>query len=149
MTSKTSIEVPELNPEEVWEELVANPEAALVDVRTRPEWAFVGVADLSEIDRNMVLAEWRSFPGMQVNDSFVDELKARLGRELPANLYFICRSGARSRDAAEHVAASTAREGRPVRCVNVAEGFEGDLDAKGHRANVNGWKVRGLSWRQS
>ena len=149
MTSKTSVEVPELNPADAWNELAANPDSALVDVRTRPEWAFVGVADLSEINRKMALAEWRAFPDMRVNALFLDELKARLGRKLPGHLYFMCRSGTRSRDAAQYVAAVTSEEGRPVRCVNVAEGFEGDLDASGHRASVNGWKVRGLSWRQS
>ncbi|MEM7686023.1 MAG: rhodanese-like domain-containing protein, partial [Pseudomonadota bacterium] len=34
-------------------------------------------------------------------------------------------------------------------CTNVAEGFEGDLDADGHRGTINGWKAHGLPWRQS
>jgi len=33
--------------------------------------------------------------------------------------------------------------------VNVAEGFEGDLDATGRRGSLGGWKARGLAWRQS
>jgi hypothetical protein len=36
-----------------------------------------------------------------------------------------------------------------VNCINVTEGFEGDLDAEGHRGNLNGWRARGLAWRQS
>jgi hypothetical protein len=31
----------------------------------------------------------------------------------------------------------------------VAEGYEGDLDAARHRGSVNGWKGRGLPWRQT
>jgi len=56
---------------------------------------------------------------------------------------FLCRSGARSRAAA--MAATAAGY---ARAYNVAEGFEGDLDAEGHRGRVNGWKVAGLPWRQ-
>ena len=68
---------------------------------------------------------------------------------MPGHLFFICRSGSRSLAAARLVAARTLGEGRPVECVNVAEGFEGDLDGEGHRGTVNGWKVAGLPWRQS
>ena len=149
MDHKSSSEVPELGPQRVWEELADRPDTVLVDVRTRPEWAFVGVADLSHINRRMVLAEWRSFPEMRLNIGFLEELKARLHNELPASMYFMCRSGSRSRDAARFVAAATREEGHPVRCVNVEEGFEGDLNAEGHRGSVNGWKARGLPWRQS
>jgi hypothetical protein len=31
----------------------------------------------------------------------------------------------------------------------VAQGFEGDKDASGHRAQTNGWKAAGLPWVQS
>ena len=34
-----------------------------------------------------------------------------------------------------------------IEMLNVLEGFEGDVDAHGHRA-VNGWKQAGLPWRQ-
>ena len=33
-------------------------------------------------------------------------------------------------------------------CYNVAEGFEGDKDASGHRGTVGGWKHAGLPWVQ-
>ena len=39
--------------------------------------------------------------------------------------------------------------GRKTNCVNVDEGFEGDLDDNNHRGLVNGWKKRGLPWRQT
>ena len=32
--------------------------------------------------------------------------------------------------------------------VNVAGGFEGDIDGEGHRGHVNGWKAANLPWRQ-
>ena len=45
--------------------------------------------------------------------------------------------------------AAMAEQGIATHCTNVAEGFEGDLDSEGRRGRVNGWKVRGLPWRQS
>ncbi|MEM8848681.1 MAG: rhodanese-like domain-containing protein [Pseudomonadota bacterium] len=122
--------------------------SVLVDVRTRPEWSFVGGPDLSELDRDTVHVEWKSWPDMSQNPAFVGALMSEVG-ELPSCFLFICRSGARSMQAAEAVAAALSAKGRPVRCINVAEGFEGDLDAEGKRGGLNGWKARGLAWRQS
>ena len=31
---------------------------------------------------------------------------------------------------------------------NVATGFEGPMDAEGHRGTVSGWKADGLPWKQ-
>lgn len=139
--------MPDMNPDQVWQEMASNPDSALVDVRTRPEWAFVGIPDVSGIERQAVLVEWRTYPELAVNPDFIGELSGRLAGRLPGTLYFICRSGQRSRDAAEHVAAACGSEA--IRCVNVAEGFEGDLNAERHRGGLNGWKLRGLPWRQS
>ena len=37
----------DITPEAAWELLQSNPEAVLVDVRTRAEWQYVGVPDTS------------------------------------------------------------------------------------------------------
>ena len=34
-------------------------------------------------------------------------------------------------------------------CLNVADGFEGPLDAQAKRGAAGGWKAEGLPWRQS
>jgi len=141
--------VVELSPADSWAALEETADAALVDVRTRAEWAFVGVPDLSGLDRRLILAEWRRFPDMSRNEDFVEELLDGFGGDLPSRLLFICRSGARSMEAAQAVAASLAGQGRAAECINVAEGFEGDLDERRHRGMANGWKARGLPWRQS
>ena len=47
---------------ETWKRLRGDPKAVLVDVRTRAEWAFVGVPDLSKLGRNVLLIEWQRFP---------------------------------------------------------------------------------------
>jgi rhodanese-related sulfurtransferase len=57
-------------------------------------------------------------------------------------VYFICRSGVRSRHAAE---AATAAGLGPA--YNVLDGFEGQLDRERHRG-IGGWKADGLPWVQ-
>lgn len=140
--------VSEADPVSAWKVLESEPDSALVDVRTRAEWSFVGTPDLSPIGKEVILLEWRQFPQLTVNPAFVDQLLSRLD-PLPGQILFICRSGGRSMEAAQAVADRLATLGIPARCVNVVEGFEGQLDAEGHRGTVNGWKARGLPWRQS
>jgi rhodanese-related sulfurtransferase len=141
--------VGECRPEEAWERLAADPAAVLVDVRTRPEWSFVGIPDLSRIGREAILLEWRKYPDMAVNAGFADALLDALGGNMPPAIFFLCRSGARSLEAAGEVAARMAAQGQDVVCVNVEEGFEGVLDDARHRGRLNGWKAAGLPWKQS
>ena len=129
-------------PTQTWEALKADPKAQLVDVRTDVEWNFVGVPDLDEAGKQALLIPWQVFPTMQRNPSFEDTLK-QAGITADHHIYFICRSGARSMAAAQ--AASAA--GFP-HVFNVADGFEGPLDADGHRGNAAGWKAEGMPWVQ-
>ena len=127
---------------ETWRALAATPEAVLVDVRTRAEWAYVGVPDLAALGRPLIQVEWQRFPGGMRNPDFVEEVKARgIGPEQP--VYLLCRSGVRSAAAAEALAA----EGYTTH--NIADGFEGQIDGAGHRGQLGGWKVAGLPWAQS
>jgi len=131
---------------EVWERLKADPKAVLIDVRTRSEWAFVGLPDLSSLNRRPVLVEWLGFPDNRINAEFVTELVDQLkglGVDPKTDLYFLCRSGGRSRQAAQAMAGAGFE-----RCHNVAEGFEGPLDPQRHRGTHSGWKAEGLPWAQ-
>jgi rhodanese-related sulfurtransferase len=131
---------------ETWKRLRGDPKAVLVDVRTRAEWAFVGVPDLSKLGRNVLLIEWQSFPDNRVATDFADRLEAELtarGVEKTDEIFFICRSGGRSRMAAEVMAGAGYRH-----CLNVADGFEGPMDADRHRGQIAGWKFEGLDWVQ-
>lgn len=149
MKSGESPLVGEVDPAEAWHILSTQEAARLIDVRTRAEWGFVGVPDVGEIGHRPIFVEWSSFPDMSVNPAFVAEVEGALGPELSGPILFLCRSGARSLQAAILVAQHYASKGVNVSCLNVAEGFEGDLDATGHRGSHNGWKARGLTWRQS
>jgi rhodanese-related sulfurtransferase len=149
MSGQDSAPVDELPPPDAHAALGADPASMLVDVRTRAEWAFTGMPDLSALGKDVLAVEWVSYPSMAPNPRFYDEVLAKAGGSLPGRLFFICRSGARSMAAARAVAAESAARGQPVRCTNVAEGFEGDLDGDRHRGTLNGWKAHGLPWRQS
>lgn len=141
-------DVGEVDPVAAWQILETHPDALLVDVRSRAEWSFVGTPDLSPIGKQVILAEWRRYPDMAVNPGFAEALLAETGGT-PSHLLFICRSGARSLEAAREVQARLDAAGAKTVCLNVAEGFEGGLDPEGHRGRLNGWKARGLAWRQS
>lgn len=131
----------DVTPRAAYDALRSDPSAVLVDVRTRAEWSFVGVPDLSGIDRPVVTVEWTTFPDGARNPGFVDELRAAgVGEGTP--VYFLCRSGVRSVAAAQE---ATARGLGPA--YNVLEGFEGPHDDRHHRT-VAGWKVAGLPWVQ-
>ncbi|MEM7743539.1 MAG: rhodanese-like domain-containing protein [Pseudomonadota bacterium] len=141
--------IDELPPADTYRALAETGDSALVDVRTRAEWTFTGIPDVGATGRDLLMVEWVSFPSMAPNPRFMTDLVEAAGGELPGRLFFICRSGARSMAAAQLVAAEAMQRGERRHCTNVAEGFEGDLDAEGHRGRMNGWKVAALPWRQS
>ena len=132
----------DLPPQQAFDLLRNDPDAVLVDVRTRAEWTYVGGPDLAELGKPVVRVEWVRYPDGSPNDAFLDELAAA-GVDPERPVAFICRSGVRSASAAE----TATRAGYP-RAYNVAEGFEGPLGADGHRGG-RGWKAAGLPWRQS
>jgi rhodanese-related sulfurtransferase len=129
-------------PRKVWEALQKDPKAQLVDVGTDAEWNFVGLPDLSPASKQVVPIQWQVYPTMAHNAAFADQLR-EAGFTPEHRIYFICRSGQRSLAAAQAAQA----EGFP-HAYNVAEGFEGGIDAAGHRGATAGWKAEGLPWRQ-
>lgn len=135
----------DVTPAEAWRVLQENPGAVLVDVRTRAEWSFVGLPDLAAAGKEPLLIEWQQYPTMALNPGFAADLSSTLGngrKDLP--VFFLCRSGARSRSAAVAMTGVGF-----TRCFNVAGGFEGDLDGAKHRGTQSGWKAAGLPWAQS
>ena len=125
-----------------WEAVKSVPNSVLVDVRTAAEWNFVGVPDLSSIEKQPVLVEWQVFPTMDVNGAFVDSV-AEATPDKSAPIYFLCRSGARSKSAAIAMTQIGYEE-----CFNIIPGFEGPHDTDQHRGLTDGWKARGLPWVQ-
>jgi rhodanese-related sulfurtransferase len=127
---------------EAWDALTKNADSVLVDVRSSAEFAFVGVPDLSGIGRDLHQLPIREFPDMSPEPDFIDRLRSAVSNP-DTKIYFLCRTGGRSREAAEKATAAGYSN-----CYNIAGGFEGDVDGDKHRGNVNGWKASKLPWRQ-
>lgn len=146
LADQSFVHIADVPVDETWAQLKADLKAVLIDVRTKAEWSFVGVPDLSALGRRVVMMEWQSFPEGRADAQFTERLTAALaaaGTGTDDALFFICRSGGRSRMAAEAMAGAGFRH-----CTNVAEGFEGPLDHDRHRGGVSGWKAAGLPWVQ-
>lgn len=123
-----------VTPREAWR-LFSDGLAAIVDVRTRPEWEFVGHVE------DAPLIEWRPYGATAPDPGFVDKLAARFPRD--ATILLLCRSGVRS----HHAAAAAAQAGF-MGTYNILEGFEGDQDDDGRRGTLGGWRLAGLPWAQ-
>ena len=125
-----------LLPIEAYQVLQESPQVQLVDVRSRAELDWVGrIPGATEI-------ELRSYPNMQPNSEFLDQLANQVNKASP--VLFICRSGSRSNQAAIMASQTGFTD-----CYNILEGFEGDRDENGHRGTFSGWKAAGLPWVQS
>ncbi len=125
-----------LLPIEAYRVLQESVQAQLVDVRTQAEFDWVGrIPGAKEV-------ELRAYPSMQPNPDFLEKLTKQVDKKQP--VLFICRSGARSSQAAAMATKADFSES-----YNVLEGFEGDKDEQGHRGKASGWKAAGLPWEQS
>ena len=132
-----------INPIEAWEILKTNSKSILLDVRTLAEWTFVGVTDLSSLKKDAVKIEWKTFPNMEINPFFIDEV-TNACPDKSAPLLSLCRSGQRSIDTSRALT-----EHGFQKCYNVLEGFEGNTNDDSQRISGEGWKHRNLPWKQN
>ncbi len=133
---KIELELPyagAVTPSEAWT-LFTQGKAKLVDVRTLPEFKFVGSVPGS------VNVEWHGYD-RQPLAVFLESLGRVASPSEPVLL--ICRSAVRS-----DAAADAATESGYTRVYNVLEGFEGQRNHAGHRGEVDGWRRQGLPWTQ-
>jgi rhodanese-related sulfurtransferase len=125
-----------VTPSDAYALIKAAPGARLIDVRTRPEWDYVGhVPDSS-------LLEWNLYPDGTRNPEFLAQLRIQ-APDPDAPVLFLCRSGVRSDGAARMATAAGYSK-----AFNILEGFEGDKDARGQRGTLGGWRKAGLPWVQ-
>ena len=133
----------DITPLNAWNALVQKQNAQLIDVRTQAEWSFSGVPSLDTINKTLKTLSWKFYPQFNVNPDFVAQLQAALP-DKSTPLYFLCKTGGRSTDAA--IAATAAGY---TQCYNIEGGFEGDINANHQRGQVNGWKASKLPWQQA
>ena len=132
----------DLTPIEAWEILKDEESAILVDVRTDAEWNYVGIVDLSSLNKEPSTISWVLFPDNSPNEKFVSGVEA-ICADKHTKVISICRSGVRS--ISSSIALTNAGFSQAY---NVLEGFEGDKDGNDHRSTIGGWKMRGLPWKQ-
>jgi rhodanese-related sulfurtransferase len=137
--------IDDITPVRAWAMLNENEDAVLLDVRTRVEHDYVGHPP------GAVLVPWKDPPDREPDPDFVAKAvkalqKSRPGRDPASDLTVLalCRSGVRSRAAAEAL-----QESGFKRVYNVAEGFEGARDEEKHRGNLGGWRYHNLPWEQT
>jgi len=114
----------------------------LIDVRTKPEWEFIGIPNLSSINKKTILISWHVYPLLKINSFFENKI-IELNIKKNDKLFFICRSGGRSFHAAKFLFHSGFNY-----CYNVSDGFEGDKNILNQRSTINGWKFNNLPWEQ-
>ena len=114
----------------------------LIDVRTKPEWQFIGVPDLSSLNKKTIFISWHEYPKMNINKNFESRVIVK-SVEKDDNIFLICRSGTRSLHAAIYLASHGYNH-----CYNVSDGFEGYKNNLNHRSTINGWKFNNLPWKQ-
>ena len=131
--------VAEVNPKQAWKMLQENPDAILLDVRSKVEFDYVGHPV------GAVHVPIQETPDWQTDPDFADKVIDQLGEaSKDTTVLTLCRSGKRSL-----LAAQLLEERGYKDTVNIAEGFEGDPDENRHRGNLNGWRFHGLPWEQT
>jgi rhodanese-related sulfurtransferase len=107
----------------------------LVDVRNAGEIAVNGAPDISK--SQYVICTIYEAGSIELSSNFISSL---LAMPRDAELLFLCRSGARSQQAA--IIATQ----MGYKAFNVTDGFEGPPDEKGNRGLIAGWKASHLPW---
>ena len=124
---------------------MSEPSSQLIDVRTKAEL---------HLAQRAIIRLMQMFPYDGVRQPDVEEFNNQMKfeienilKELDFNsdntLFFMCRSGARSSNAAK-LMTSIGWDNS----YNVLYGFEGDPDLSHKRGITNGWKCEGLPWIQ-
>lgn len=135
--------VKNIEAKEAFKILEKEDNSYLIDVRTLPEWSFIGFPDLSKFEKEVIKISWKIFPQMNINKNFQEQIESEF-LDKNSKLFFLCKVGGRSLDAANFCSQLGYRN-----CYNILNGFEGDLDENSHRGNINGWKAAKLPWLQS
>jgi len=126
-----------LTPRQSWDLIQQNPNAVLIDVRSKVEHGFVGHPI------GAIHIPWKEAPDWQVNAQFLRDVVNRVSNK-NTPILLLCRSGQRSLDAAKAL-----EDIGYQRLINIIDGFEGPLDAQNHRGNLGGWRFDNLPWVQS
>ena len=141
-----SNEIKQISSKEAFEEINSNVGALLIDVRSELEWKKIGIPDLGDLNKRLVLLELQSMPSMEINQNFLAELEETLRNRNVKNVMFMCKAGVRSQAAAVKSISVLLNANKNIKICNVSDGFEG----KGFSifgGITSGWKNSGLPWK--
>jgi len=126
-----------VSPPEAYEVLQNDSQAVLIDTRTKIEFSFVGHPVNAVHVPLKRPPTWDNFP------DFIEQAEKHLSSK-STPIVLMCRSGARSMDAAKLF-----EEAGYQSLYNMEEGFEGDKNENNHRSTLGGWRFHKLPWEQS
>ena len=126
-----------LSPIEANSLLNESTDAKLIDTRTFIEFSFIGHPI------GAIHIPLKRPPNWQVLPDFIERVEKEVPNKATA-IVLLCRSGARSMQAAELLQQAGYND-----LYNMEEGFEGDKDDNNHRGTLGGWRFHGLPWEQS
>lgn len=131
----TSSLVQNMSSVQAWEMLKSDDGVFLIDVRSQEEWEETGIADLSSIEKDTKLLTLMFFtPSPHMNDKFTENLESMIPNK-DSTLLFICKSGGRSKKAAEFALNLGYKN-----CYNIEDGFVGNMfDNNLNPISLNGW----------
>lgn len=129
--------IEQIDPAAAWQYTLDYPHYVLLDVRDAVEFALVGHPP------GALNIPWKIAPSWQINPDFVTAVSESVA-DTSTPILLLCRSGQRSQQAAEQLAAAGYSK-----LYNIQEGFEGPLDSQRHRNTLAGWRYRNLPWEQS
>jgi len=121
-----------------------DPRALLIDVRSNMEFLFIGHPT------EAISIPWIDEPDWVINPNFAADVRKLLlgglehdsaGHNVP--IFLICRSGKRSMEAGKLLLSEGFHD-----VYNIADGFEGELNAEHQRSTLAGWRFEGLPWSQ-
>ena len=73
-TNKKNLNVRQVTSIECFNKLSKISNSYLIDVRTKPEWEFIGVPDLSSLNKKIILVSWHIYPDMKINSFFENQI---------------------------------------------------------------------------
>ena len=142
LSNKINSDIKNITSVECFSYLSKISNSFLIDVRTKPEWEFIGIPDLSSLNKNTIFSSWHIYPEMKINLFFENKLfESNIKKN--DKIFLICRSGTRSYHAAEFLTSRGYNH-----CFNIADGFEGKKNTLNQRSAINGWKYHNLPWKQ-
>jgi len=112
-------------------------------VRSSTELQYIGYPDLKDLGKQLLHIPLYAYPEMKISENFIKTLREEIN-DFDTKIYFICRTGGRS-----YNAASLAKDLGYKKVYNVLNGFEGEHNKDKQRGKLNGWKADNLPWEQA